>query len=721
MDRHSTREMMDRAFQLAYFIHADREIALRITAAAMSKREVATIAQDKRLYYKPGGRSSSDKSRPDRFRTKLSLNDLHILQRLVYVESEVYEMKGEGMRDGAGVSEKDMIIRFIKHLVRITIKRSSFYVALGLSRLLFNYCTSETMEIYNVVVQDPDRVKDDYYYRSRKSRLMQEMKARFGDFIAVLRGQRGEERFQAQACSQSYKELVGKCLRMFTPWDTPCFVPPGFDAAGDVLNQFSFTGSDPDQEHEVEINRIHALLHPDCYGRLTEALRFDSPESRLEVPKFNLGRDDEGGTSQDCREGVELKDEEFAFIKNSLAEQAARRRTTGAGLLRVVVDGDERGRIDLSHTNDVRFDVDESAELIEVCAKDPAGDILLAAHLLTFDGAGGDGQPSEFSITLEGGRRLSFVVWPLADGAEEPARASVRVSYEEMSRAAVAAPFLRRQRTRLLGFLRLGDSPRASALRPAFIVLAFALCVAAVLFLTLMPKQQPQTVAEVTGAKPGSETLAPRPGATQPGANEPPASAGTVHDGAASATPRKLIARRKAREHDYSSTAGAHISAEPEVARNEPETRDTAGADAELTRGLGGLSPVRSLLDVKRIYVESRGDESLSRNVEDRLIIALQATGRFGIAHTPEEGDAALKLIVNRQGSGGNITRDETQRNDKALPIEWASVDVQLVNAVGVIIWPAERNRSYSGPASEVAAKIIRDLLVDRESLERKQ
>src|SRR5205814_2961716 len=102
---------------------------------------------------------------------------LHLLQRLVYIESELFERLLEGQQKT--VQQDDLIIRYIKHLVRITTKHNSFYVTLGLCRLLYNYSTGETSEIYNLVLQDPERIRDDYYYRSRKKSLMQPTKDRF--------------------------------------------------------------------------------------------------------------------------------------------------------------------------------------------------------------------------------------------------------------------------------------------------------------------------------------------------------------------------------------------------------------------------------------------------------------------------------------------------------------------------------------------------------------
>ena len=139
----SINEMLNKAFALAYFIHGDRRIALRITTEAMAKLEVATTAQYKRLYYRPTGRSSHQQG--DAKRSKVSFSDLHLLQRLVYIESEQHEKQKEQAGDSVSINEEDMIIHFIKHLVKITLRRNSFYVALGLSRLLHNYSTPEAM------------------------------------------------------------------------------------------------------------------------------------------------------------------------------------------------------------------------------------------------------------------------------------------------------------------------------------------------------------------------------------------------------------------------------------------------------------------------------------------------------------------------------------------------------------------------------------------------
>src|SRR5436190_5764824 len=195
----SPDELPNRAFQLAYFLHCERKAAIEIATRALNKLQLAATAQGKRLYYRLTGRADARKAR-----SKVSLGEPHLLQRLVYVESDEYERRKEAAaqdsRSDAGTTparKADLVVFFIKHLVRITTKRNSFYVTLGLSRLLYNYTTLETMELYNLVIQDPDRVHDDYYYRSRKGLLLKELKERFGELVEVAKGPRGEQRWRA--------------------------------------------------------------------------------------------------------------------------------------------------------------------------------------------------------------------------------------------------------------------------------------------------------------------------------------------------------------------------------------------------------------------------------------------------------------------------------------------------------------------------------------------
>ncbi|SRR6266480_2474059 len=120
-------------------------------------------------------------------------------------------------------------------------------------------------------------MRDDDYYRACKKRLMDEIKDRFGTVLRARRRDHGEERFEAQETSEYIACLVKECLIRFTPWQSMCVLPSQFDPKRNLTPSLLFEGGDPDKEHEIELNRIHTLIHPTCLERVTTALGMDAP------------------------------------------------------------------------------------------------------------------------------------------------------------------------------------------------------------------------------------------------------------------------------------------------------------------------------------------------------------------------------------------------------------------------------------------------------------
>jgi len=126
----SRDQLPNRALQLAYFLHLERTMAAEIASRALNKLQLAATAQGKRLYYRLTGRPDTRKAR-----SKVSMGEPHLLQRLVYVESDEYERRKESAAQNSqptnGVTaarHSDLVVYFIKHMVRITARRNSFYV-----------------------------------------------------------------------------------------------------------------------------------------------------------------------------------------------------------------------------------------------------------------------------------------------------------------------------------------------------------------------------------------------------------------------------------------------------------------------------------------------------------------------------------------------------------------------------------------------------------------
>ena len=706
-------EMLKKAFQLAYFIHGDRGTAVQIVSGAMAKLDVAATAQGKRLYYKPTGRALLHRSRLDQFRSKVTFSELHLLQRLIYIESEPYEKQKEQGSNGAAVRKEDLLVYFIKHLVRITLKRNSFYVTLGMSRLLHNYTTTEAMGIYNVVVQDPERVKDDYYYRSRKGVLMQEIKARFGDLVRICHGQRGEERFQAEPEPGQFAELVEDCLSFFTPWATPCLVPAGYDPITQSIPSLVFQGED--KEDQTEVNRIHAALHPNCYQRLIRALGFHSPDQRLEVPQFFLSK-----VNGDRNEGyrgrtsnLELGVDDLNTIKTDLHELGSRRRRATAGLLRVVVDGVEHARLDVKESPRVSFTLHDPREMIEVWTADAAGPLLLASYLFTQTEH--EPRTEKASIDLEGGQNLSIGISPLGDGSGHV----VEVGYHRPGTIKAKA-------ARLWEFVTAPDLGQRFAGTPSFqhrrskilipvsaLILLTIFVVGALTYLrrgidevNLRAVSDSSSQKQVSGESRPPETNASVSSASEaPGATQSPM---IVGQGSRPSQPSPsqepgLIASRKL---SNSGPGGLQTRADVGAPQN-------ASPDEEITRALRAPERNVALINVKTVFLDVVGNEALAEMLGQMLVKQLQSSNRFTLAQDRAEADARLRVRTSQ-------TRDR-----ETGPSAKSTFEVQLINAQGQVIWPlnvSTVHRTYSGStADQISAQILKDLTNDIERLRRRR
>jgi hypothetical protein len=662
-------EKLRRAFQLAYFILGDEQAALRVTEEAVATLDVALAAQDKRFYYAPGSHAAQPAAA--RFRTKVSLSELQLLQRLVYVAAEPEERRKEAQ----GIPEATWLIHYLKHLARVTLKRNSFFVTLGVSRLLHNYTTPEAMRIYELIVQDPARVRDDSYYRRRKSQLMRELLDRFGERLAVQRGQRGEERFQPLQEADRYLQLVVDCLHAFTPWETTCLVPAAFDPAHDELPPLRFQGKDPDAEHPVEISRIHTLLHPDCYRRLLAALRLDPPARRLELPQFRETNGNLPPTNNNLRPPpAGINEEEMKHIKDYLAQQRERRKRFSPAWLRVAVDGAMRAQTTPAQPDQLRLAIAPDAELIEVYGATDEDELRLAAYVVGYDEEESL-LPATATLVLESGQQLSFDVQPQFDTAGQCTGALVAVAYRETAPLRAALWWLRRQRQQLFG-LGPGEAPGA-LWKPA---LAFTLLAAAGITLA---------VWFFKPVAPGNElahNATPTPHASPSAA--PTASPVRSPVAAASISPRPSASPLSLGDEVIAMDIRSRASGDPADSLIREKRAEAVG-----------------LLEARRVYLEGSGVEQLRQMVSARLTEHLESGGTFNFTANRDEADLALKVTV------------------EALPGERLALTARIVDANGKVIWPLtprSKGRRYEGPTEKALDRLCGDLLGDARRLKQK-
>jgi hypothetical protein len=692
MSSHSF-DLMDRAFDLAYFIHRDAELSLTITMQALAKLELAVEAQDRRRYYNLRGRVFSGKVQ--KLRTKVSVNEAHLLQRLVYIESEVHERRQEQSPGGNELQEEDMIVRFVKHLVKIAVRRNSFYVTAGLSRLLYNYTTAEAMDIYGLVVQEPDRAKDDHYYRSRKKRLMEELQERFGGFLRTVRGNRGEERFQHSEDPSKMAGLVRECLDLFTPWNTRCVVPDRFDPTSDPLSQLLFQGGEPDNEHAVETRRIHSILHPDCFRRLSRALGFGTPDGRLAVPQFFL----ENGTSNDNpRRGSRhrppgLNEQQRRAVLEGLADLAARRRKVSTGLLSIRVDGVETAQLDPVRTSTVRLELPRGVESIEVYVDT----LLLAVCLLSY---GKHANAQQCSIVLEGGQEISFEVSVLGDGQNEESEALVEVCYKEKDPIRSTLLFARRVEQRISLFFDSLRTRNRWVLVTLSVVLIACLAAGIAYYKRLGNRTPAAPGSEQASSNPPPQGLSPEaPDSTTPS----PRSPADVQPGSMPKPGGPGARRRQPQRQEIARSSP--VPAPQGAGRDSAADRfpDAVGAD-EATREGGPRRSPTDLASVKRVYLKPAGHEPFSSEVAEVLARQLAASGRWSVEKDAETADAAIRFTVGRRAI-------RIYRGRKMMRGE---VSFQLLDPEGRAIYPSngkEPNEKLRGSAVEVGAAFVAHLV----------
>ncbi|MEM9553616.1 MAG: hypothetical protein AAGC60_05105 [Acidobacteriota bacterium] len=399
------RDSSQRAFELAYFIHCDRSIARRLSIEALDQLETVAQVQERRSYYRVIGR----RGRPPR-RDKVSLQKPQLLQVLIYLCSERYEVSEEG-RPGHGgtLSDADRIVRYLVHLVRISLARNSFYASVGLGRLLYRYDTSEVIQVYDVLIQDPERYRGADAIRACKKKLMHEILKRFGPILRVHRTSRGERMFETRPVRDAPIRLIRDTLEQLTPWDTECSLPTDLEPRRHQLSSFFFAGSNPDREHEVELRRLHTVVHPPCFAQLVTALGFATPEQSLALPIFfteGAGGDDDHDPQR--RVTTPLSADERRRIGEELETRARRRAPWTPGQLSFKADGVRNlGVMDLMLESRCSVRTPSDLRILEVWGEHPDGPVRLATYLPT-QGETADERAAPQVVRLADGQQISF-------------------------------------------------------------------------------------------------------------------------------------------------------------------------------------------------------------------------------------------------------------------------------------------------------------------------
>ena len=401
------------AFQLGYFLLADRRDARNVLYQATARLYVTSLVQKKRQAKRPKGNVHK----------KLSLTPGPLLQYLIYLCAEPYERAQE--QAGAGeLTVEDLIVRYIKHLMLLYMEHNSFYATVGQSCVLFDFGTSQAGRLYETLVQGSTahlETKGDYSVRDAKRELRRRLATRFGQFVTTYDGTRKEQMFVATSDAGAHFRFVKQCLHRLLPVQeigeraTCWHLPVKFDlTAYDLAElQYDERNGDPRVELEAELRRLHVVTHPCCWARLLRASCFNYSRRRLVLPEFILPTDQNRDLlPPDDRRPTALTLAELEGLKTLLRSEARRRKWLFTSRLSVSVDDVPRGSWLVDRERRVQIRVDAGARVLSLSARDEAGEVLLAQHLLQFGSPSRVREDGPATVTLEDGQEFTFTVSP---------------------------------------------------------------------------------------------------------------------------------------------------------------------------------------------------------------------------------------------------------------------------------------------------------------------
>lgn len=154
-----------------------------------------------------------------------------------------------------------------------------------------------------------------------------------------------------------------------------------------------------------------------------------------------------------------------------------------------------------------------------------------------------------------------------------------------------------------------------------------------------------------------------------------------------------------------------------------------------------------NIAGVKRIYVESFGEDPVAKQVQSFVIASLTDSKRFKVTENKDKADAILRgsamettsqekhsyatetgvaAVAGAFGGGvGSIAGTATgigDANSHTETIDHARISVRLVNQDGDVIWAASkesRGGKYKGASADVADQVVKQLFRDLEKLDK--
>ena len=406
-------ELLERAFQLAHFIVRNRPAAIEIVDRARKRLTTVQSREMRRIYWRTG-------SLKQRFR-RITRDEQDTLQWLIYLESEKYERLQEQQ---VRLSHRCLGVRYVKSIMHMTSNMSSFYVAVGLHRILHSYSTPDIQAAYELFTGDFAGAEK---YRRVKRALMRKLATHFAEFLTVRQWDNQELRFDTDQNQQKWADLVTQCLEMFTPWSTRNACLPLPRSLAGLLDESLMAESDWNAQSgadRTEMTRCHLLIHPPCFDQLTRTLGLDPAAAKLAMPRFKMGQDGNLEDSSRWSSAPPLTNEERARLCALPEAGQSQHQAELPNCLAILADGIPCAQLDLSCESRKQWKIQEGTRLIEFCAEEAGTTRALALHWVDYTDVDGIAA-GQHTIALAHSKDLIIETVPADPGSSEAGGATM--------------------------------------------------------------------------------------------------------------------------------------------------------------------------------------------------------------------------------------------------------------------------------------------------------
>ncbi len=401
-----TEEQIKKGVELAYFIYPEKEKALKISLAALTKLESQRTREKRWLrdYLKLfRDKIESLPNYKNNSFPKIYLNDFQIYQQLIMLCADKDERQQESTKL---VSQQLLFIRYLKHLVVACLDKNLLFLVVALTRILHTYSTSETRKVCLYLYPNYKYKNLEFQIKRAKSTLIKELAQRFQGLVEIVDNRFASSNITNLTTEKHFVEMIHKALDLLVLWDTEC-----------LENLVVFSDSEVNDPLSTGRQMCHVIVHPDCYVSLIDILGLENPNNKLEIPNFftsnSINKDDNDpfnppDFTDDIPKLLAELDDYKQKVKRSIPSKLA-----------IFVDDEKRGVIELNKTNQFFLKLVNEGKQLEIYDEETC--LLLLSHRLVGD-IFGDEETQRYTFPISNGQFFNLTIQytpPIFDDTDE--------------------------------------------------------------------------------------------------------------------------------------------------------------------------------------------------------------------------------------------------------------------------------------------------------------